>query len=187
MKVVKILAVLLLIYVGIVVTFESLLGYFQPANESTLVLTTTDADGTNKDRVLAARQSGGELYVSVNHWPRAWYYRTLDNPYVQVTKDGQTGAYLAVPLTPEEVDEVKEDLAVGLGFRFLTGFPPRYFLRLEPEELTSLPDASEGMSSDASLDTSSETTPDTSQDMLPETSIDGTPDEMPEGMPAEGV
>lgn len=134
MKVVKFFVVLFLIYAGIVITFESLLGYFQPANESTLVMTITDEDGTPNDRVLARIQSGDKLYVSANHWPRAWYNQALENPKVLVTLDGAKRNYLAVPVpaAQEEHDRVNREHPHSYMFRVLTGFPPRYFIRLDP-------------------------------------------------------
>ncbi len=132
MKVVKPIAVLFLVYAGIVIAFESLLGYFQPAGETTLVITTTAEGGTPNDRVLARLESNGQLYVAVNHWPRAWYNRALDDPKVQVTLDGEKRDYLAVPVTEEEHDRVNGENSPGIICRVLTGFPPRYFLRLDP-------------------------------------------------------
>ena len=133
MKALKILAILLLVYVGIVVLFESLIGYFQPADESTLVITTTDADGTTHDRVLSTIESDGQLYVAANHWPRAWYRAVKANPEVQVTRNGETGDYLAEDVTPAEHDKLNNVVQpLPLLVRFLTGFPPRYFVRLEP-------------------------------------------------------
>ena len=132
MKVIKRIVLLVLIYIGIIATFESLLGYFQPSGQSTLVITTADEEGTKHDRVLARLESNGQLFVAVNHWPRAWYGRALVNPSVQVALDGLTGAYLAVPATDEEHDRVNREHSLGIVFRILTGFPPRYFLRLDP-------------------------------------------------------
>ena len=132
MPALKRIALLVLIYIGIIATFESLLGYFQPSGQSTLVITTADEDGTKHDRVLARLESNGQLFVAVNHWPRAWYGRALENPSVQVALDGLTGAYLAVPATDEEHDRVNREHSLGIVFRILTGFPPRYFLRLDP-------------------------------------------------------
>jgi hypothetical protein len=132
-KVVKILAILLLVYVGIVVAFESLIGYFQPAGQTTLTITTTDEDGNPNDRVVSRLESNGQLYVAANHWPRAWYKRALQNPNVQVEMDGAESSYLAVPVTGEEHDRVDSENSLGLLVRFLTGFPPRYFVRLEPQ------------------------------------------------------
>ena len=133
MPALKRIALLVLIYIGIIATFESLLGYFQPSGQSTLVITTANEDGTSHDRVLARLQSNGQLYVAVNHWPRAWYGRALENPSVQVAVNGVTGAYMAVPVSDEEHDRVNREHSLGLVFRILTGFPPRYFLRLDPD------------------------------------------------------
>ncbi len=133
MRAVKLLVILFLVYVGIVIAFESLLGYFQPAGETTLVITTSAEDGAPNDRVLARLESNGQLYVSANHWPRAWYNRALENPNVQITLDGEKGNYLAVPVTEEEEhDRVNGENSLGMMFRILTGFPPRYFIRLDP-------------------------------------------------------
>ena len=132
MKVLKIAAIVALVYVGIVVAFESLIGYFQPTPGSTLVITTFDQDETPHDRVVSRLESDGHLYVAANHWPRAWYKRALENPEVQVTLDGENGDYRAVPVTGAEHDRVDRENGLGMVFRILTGFPPRYFVRLDP-------------------------------------------------------
>ena len=131
-KAAKLIGILFLAYVGFVAAFESLLGVFQPANQSTLVITTTDEDGGTNDRVLARLESNGQLYVAANHWPRAWYEQALENPSVQVVIDGEQGDYLAVPVTDQEHDRVDSDNSLGVMFRLFTGFPPRYFVRLDP-------------------------------------------------------
>ncbi len=131
-KAVKIVLVLLLIYVGIVVAFESLLGYFQPAGQGTLVITTTDDDGHANDRVLARITSDEKLYVAANHWPRAWYRQALANPNVKATVDGEQSDYVAVPVIGAEHERVDAQNSLGPVFRVLTGFPPRYFVRLDP-------------------------------------------------------
>lgn len=133
MKLVKIAVILLLAYVGIVVIFESLIGYFQPADQSTLTITTTDSDGKQSDRVLSTIDDDGTLYVAANHWPRAWFRAVKANPEVEVAVDGQEGPYLAIDVTDAEhqrLDTVVQPLPFVI--RFLTGFPPRYFVRLEP-------------------------------------------------------
>jgi len=131
-RVVRILLILVLVYVGIVVAFESLIGFFQPAGQGTVVITTTDDDGSPHDRVVSRLDSDGKLYVAANHWPRAWYRQALENPQVQVTVDGKRGDYLAVPVTGAEHDRLMTEHAHGIVFRFVTGFPPRYFVRLDP-------------------------------------------------------
>ncbi len=132
MKALKILVIVVLVYVGIVVAFESLLGYFQPSSGSTLVITTFDGDGTPHDRVVSRLGSDGQLYVAANHWPRAWYKRALENPEMQITLDGEKADYRAVPVTGMEHDRVDGENSLPVVFRILTGFPPRYFVRLEP-------------------------------------------------------
>jgi hypothetical protein len=134
MRAAKLVAIALAVYLGIVVAFESLIGFLQPTNEGTLVITTTDASGNESTRVLSRLESGGQLYVAANHWPRAWYEQALENPDVEIDLDGTPAPYRAVPVTGEEHDRVERDNGVGLVFRVLTGFPPRYFLRLEPRE-----------------------------------------------------
>jgi hypothetical protein len=131
-KALKIFAIVIVVYVGIVVAFESSIGYFQPAGGSTLVITTVDEDGTAHDRVVSRLTSDGQLYVAANHWPRAWYNRALERPEVQVTLDGKKGDYTAVPVTGAEHDRVESEHGAGVVFRILTGFPPRYFVRLDP-------------------------------------------------------
>ncbi len=54
MKALKIAAIVVLAYVGIVVAFESLIGYFQPTAGSTLVITTFDQDGGRQPSRLSA-------------------------------------------------------------------------------------------------------------------------------------
>jgi hypothetical protein len=131
-KVFKIIVIVILAYVAIVFAFESLIGFLQPANESTLVITTKDEAGETNDRVLARLESNGQMYVAANHWPRAWYLQALANPNVEVTIDGTKSAYLVVPVKSAEHDRVQADNPTGFGFRLLTGFPPRYFVRLDP-------------------------------------------------------
>ncbi len=137
MKFVKRFAIALCVYVGIVAAFESLIGFFQPAGGDTLVISTTDRNGSANDRVLSRLESRGQMYVAANHWPRAWYEQALENPKVEVAIDGKKKAYLAVPVTDAEHDRVGAEHSTGVLFRVLTGFPPRYFLRLDPRSESS--------------------------------------------------
>lgn len=132
MRALRIIVILFVVYAGVVITFESLIGYLQPAGETTLVITTTDADGSSNDRVLSHLESNGELFVAANHWPRAWYNRALEDPNVQASVNGQKRNYLAVVASPEEHQRVESENPLPTTFRILTGFPPRYFLRLDP-------------------------------------------------------
>jgi len=133
MRIVKIIGILLVVYVGIVVLFESLIGYFQPTQGNTLVITTTDSDGNRNDRVLSAIDDEGTLYVAANHWPRAWFREVQENPEVAVTRGGERADYLAVAVSDEVHERLDTEVQpLPLIVRFLTGFPPRYFVRLDP-------------------------------------------------------
>lgn len=132
MKAVKILVIVALVYVGIVVLFESLIGYFQPTDGGTVVITTSDGSGGAHDRVLSRLDSDGKLYVAANHWPRAWYYQALEHPQVQVAVDGERGDYRAVPVSDAERERLQAEHPLGPVVKFLTGFPPRRFVRLDP-------------------------------------------------------
>jgi hypothetical protein len=135
MQGVKILAILVVVYIAVIVAFESTIGYFQPSSQSTLVVTTTDAEGAAHARVIARLLSDGKLYVAANHWPRAWYHQALENPEIMVALPAEAPrAYRAVPVTGAEHERVATDNPTGFGFRLLTGFPPRYFVRLDPSE-----------------------------------------------------
>jgi hypothetical protein len=132
MKALKIVVIVVLVYLGIVVAFESLIGFLQPKGGSILVITTFDATGAPHERVVSRLETDGHLYVAANHWPRAWYKRALANADVRATIDGKTSDYRAVPVTGEEHERVENANRHGVFFRILTGFPPRYFLRLDP-------------------------------------------------------
>lgn len=119
-------------YVVVVAGFETWLGYSQPSGKSTLVITTEDSSGTQGDRVLSRLDSQDKIYVSANHWPRRWYRQAMRRPNVEIdTGDGKR-PYVAVPVIGDEHDRLLSEHPHTLGFRLLTGFPPRFFVRLEP-------------------------------------------------------
>lgn len=127
------LGVLLLAYVLQVLAFEVRLGVNQPQNQSTIVIATFDSEGKRSERVLRLEENDGKAYVAANHWPRAWYHEALANPRVEVKMDDEFAPYTAVPLEGEEEAMVRQIYSVNFAFRFRTGFPPRYFLRLDPQ------------------------------------------------------
>ena len=133
---VKVLLVVAILYVGLVVAFETWLGYSQPRGEQNLVLTMTGDDGAEIKRVLSLFQSEGELYLAANHWPRAWFRQAKRNPDVHIEFGSEraemSGNYTVIPIDKADHDRVLEDNPIGLMGRFLMGFPPREFLRLEP-------------------------------------------------------
>ena len=131
----KILAAVLLGYVVFVAFMELAIGLLQPDMDGVgIVLTTRDAEGEPSSRALAGFEFEDRLYVSSNHWLRGWYHRALANPDVTVTADGQETKRIAVPIEGEELERVAEAYGVGfhLGFRFICGFAPSRFLRLDP-------------------------------------------------------
>ena len=130
---IKRLAVLLLVYVGIVVAFETLIGVLQPQSDNTMVLTSAADDGATLNRVVTRIEFDGKLYAAVNHWPRAWYGQVLENPDVNVTIGETTAAYRAVDVTdPAEFDAAQAARPLGPVIKLLTGFPPRRFVRFDP-------------------------------------------------------
>jgi len=131
-KTLKIVLILIGLYAASVALFESLLGYFQPENQATLVVTTFDAGDVGADRVLVRIEHEGELFVAVNHWPRQWYGRLLGNDQVRVRYEDIDARYTASKVLDAEAEALDAARPLGLGFRVLTGFPPRYFVRLTP-------------------------------------------------------
>ena len=128
----KILLIVLIIYIGIVVIFESWLGYSQPQGEGMVTINTTSEEGTTSGRVVSLLKSNDNFYIARNHWPKRWYDQALANPEITVELAGTTTSYLAAPVTGDEYDRVDSDNPLPTFFRFLTGFPPRYFIRLDP-------------------------------------------------------
>lgn len=130
-KTIKIIATVAVAYIGLVVLFESSLGFFQPEAGGTIIITTTDEQGLLHERVVSRFESSDELFIAANHWPRAWFRRVLQNPELGVLIDGESAQYQAVLLEGSEHERLASEYDPGLVFRFLTGFPPRYFLRLD--------------------------------------------------------
>ena len=128
----KTIVILLIVYVGIVFIFESWLGYSQPQGDGMVTINTTNDEGVTAGRVVSLLKSGDNLYIARNHWPKRWYDQALANPNISVESGGSTNDYLAVPVTGVEYDQVDKDNPLPGFFRFLTGFPPRYFIRLDP-------------------------------------------------------
>lgn len=126
----KILTGIAVLYVLVVVGFESMLGYTQPENQGTLVITTFD-DGEPHDRVVSRIHIDDELYVAVNHWPRLWYWQLLDEPVVRIRYGDTDDLFRAVPVEEDQaIRRVDDARPLSLQFRILTGFPPRHFVQL---------------------------------------------------------
>ena len=126
----KILIGIAVLYVLVVVGFESMLGYTQPENQGTLVITTFD-DGEPHDRVVSRIHIDDELYVAVNHWPRLWYWQLLDEPVVRIRYGDTDALFRAIPVEGDQaIQRVDDARPLSLQFRILTGFPPRHFVQL---------------------------------------------------------
>ncbi|MDJ0790010.1 MAG: hypothetical protein QNK05_24705 [Myxococcota bacterium] len=132
MEIAKVLAVIALAYVAFVALMEAVIGTVQPNMESGVRLTTTDAEGRSSERMLALLKLDGKLYISSNHWLRGWYRQALAEPKVLAEVDGIRGAYAAVPIEGEEWDRVADAYRMGFFLRFVCGFAPSRFLRLDP-------------------------------------------------------
>jgi hypothetical protein len=126
------LAGVLVAYAIAVAVFELDIGVSQPQSSTTLVMHTFESDGSTHERVLDRIEDSGALFVAANHWPRAWYRQALANPDVEVIVDGVTSNYRAVPVSLAQEQQLQQRYPLGFRTRFLTGFPPRHFLRLDP-------------------------------------------------------
>ncbi|GJM14118.1 MAG: hypothetical protein DHS20C12_25210 [Pseudohongiella sp.] len=124
---------LFLAYVGSIVWFEVQLGVNQPQGSTSIVIATFSGDNERHERVVRLEQIEGGNYIAANHWPRAWYHQALDNPNIEVKMPGEDSfaPYLAVPLEGAEEEHIAGIYTFDFNFRFRTGFPPRYFIRLE--------------------------------------------------------
>ena len=126
----KILIGIAVLYVLVIAGFESMLGYTQPENQGTLVITTFD-EGEPHDRVVSRIHIDDELYVAVNHWPRLWYWQLLDEPVVRIRYGDTDDLFRAVPVEGDQaIQRVDDARPLSLQFRILTGFPPRHFVQL---------------------------------------------------------
>lgn len=128
------LGLLLLVYAGWVIEFEMNLGRNQPQGGNSIVIATFNDENERHQRVLSLRQVNGNNYIAANHWPRAWYRQALENPEVEVEMPGADGfaPFVAIPLEGAEEAMLREAYSLSFLVRAQMGFPPRYFLRLDP-------------------------------------------------------
>ena len=134
-KTTKILIAVFIGYALLVFSFEMAIGLIQPQAGNVLTITTTGEDGVPNDRVLAWLDDDGTMYVSANHWPRTWYREAIAHPQVTVEIDDVRSEYFAVPIEdPDEWERLNTKFAHPIAFKFITGFPPRLFLRLDPKQ-----------------------------------------------------
>jgi hypothetical protein len=84
--------------VGIILLFESSIGYSRSQGPNTLLLSVKDNSDEARDQFLSAFELNGQLYFSVNHWPRQWYERVLDKPEGTLTYRGESTNTAVVPI-----------------------------------------------------------------------------------------
>ena len=104
----------------------------QPEMGDVVVLTTTDAHGVSVERVLTPIHDDGKIYLSANHWPRAWFRRAVANPDVQVRRGAETRDYCVVEIFGDELAGIEERHAHPFLVSVGMGFAPREFIRLDP-------------------------------------------------------
>ena len=128
------LIMLVLTYIGSVINYEVNLGRNQPMRGNSIIIATFDNENKRHERVLSLREIGSGMYVSANHWPRAWYRQALMNPNVEVklASADEFANFTAVPLEDSEDERVRERFRPGFRSQLRMGFAPREYLRLDP-------------------------------------------------------
>lgn len=143
MKIARIVAIVLGVYVILGLVLDAAIGYFQPQRGNTAVLRTFDEGGQSKDTVLALLEDNGQLWVESGHWFRGWYNRVKANPDVELVRGGQAAPYRAVPMdSPEALDQVTKLMGKGDGARYWVArtmllFAPIKPVRLDPRTVES--------------------------------------------------
>ena len=128
----KILLIVLVVYIGIVVLFESWLGYSQPQGDGMVTINTTSDEGATSGRVVSLLKSNDNLYIARNHWPKRWYDQALANPEISVESAGMTNNYLAVPVTGDEYNRVDSDNPLPTFFQVSDWFSTQIFYPIGP-------------------------------------------------------
>ena len=101
----QVIATLFGAYVLLALAVNGVAGVVQPelgAGSGEGVLRTFSADSDVYERRLAVVEDEGVLWLaSVQHF-RKWYHRLVENPNVELVRDGEVRSYRAVPVdTPE--------------------------------------------------------------------------------------
>jgi hypothetical protein len=138
-KLIKLLAIVVSVYVVVVVAFESFVAYMGSKDAeagvasggSWMVITTSDGH-RSYDTMVAGVEIDGALYVAANHWPRGWYRRAVESGRVEVAQAGERSSRRVERVTGAERMRVARVCTLPWFVRFLSGYPPRAFLRLTP-------------------------------------------------------
>jgi hypothetical protein len=135
-KLVRIAAIVLGVYVVLGLTFDGLIGYLQPRADHTVVLRTFDERGQAHDTVLSLHDDGGTLWVESGHWFRGWYRRLERNPDVELIQGDEARPYRAVRVdTPEALENMKRLMGKGEGSRYWVGRTMLLFAPIKPVRL----------------------------------------------------
>ena len=138
MKAMRIVAVIFAVYVGLGLSLDAAIGFFQPEMGSTVVLRSFDTDGNSQDTVLSLLDDDGQLWVESGHWFRGWYHSVVANPDIELVRDGQPSPYRAVPLdTKAALETVTRLMGKGQGVGYYVGrtmllWAPIHPVRLDP-------------------------------------------------------
>lgn len=136
MKMLRIVAVVLGIYIALGLTLDAAIGYFQPQSDTTAVLRTFDAGGQPRETVLGLLDDDGQLWVESGHWFRGWYERVLADPEVELVRNGRSEPYRAVPVdTPEAVETVTRLMGKGESAGYWVGRAMLLFAPIKPVRL----------------------------------------------------
>lgn len=146
MRVIRVLAIVLGVYLLLGLTADVLIGLFQPQNDGTVMIRTFDDNGAH-ETVLSLRDDDGQLWVESGHWFRGWYHRAVANPEVELIRNGSAERYVAVPVNnPETVEHMTHLMGKGQGAGYWIGramllFAPIKPVRLDPADpgLTEAP------------------------------------------------
>ena len=99
------MASFLAVYLGLSLGINGIAGVLQPelgAGAGEGVLRTFSADGEIYEKRLAVVEDDGALWlVSVQHF-RGWYDRLVQNPKVELVRNGEVLPYRAVPVDKTE-------------------------------------------------------------------------------------
>ena len=114
-RAIKAVAGLLATYVVLVLAMNGVAGVVQPelgvgAGEG--LLRTFSPDGEIYERQLAVIDDDGILWLVSVQYFRRWYERLVENPGVELVREGEVRAYRAVPVDEESVASRIERLLI---------------------------------------------------------------------------
>jgi hypothetical protein len=133
MKYLNIMLCILAGYAVLVLLAETLVWRIQPTMDGGVTITVRPDGYPPIQRHLYGFERDGTLFVSSNHWFRKWYNAALNNPDVEITRDGVTRPFTAEAVRGEEHERLSGEYSMGFVLRLICGFAPSKFLKLEPQ------------------------------------------------------